>query len=141
MDTAFSLSNAFVMPSWLLMILAPRWALTTRLMQSPVSLVPLPLVYAALVVPRLGALVPLLLPPTLAGVMGLLATPEGTTLVWLHVLAFDLFVGRWIYLDSRERGFPAWWVSPLLLLTLAFGPFGLLAYMLVRALRPSPTAN
>jgi hypothetical protein len=26
---------------------------------------------------------------------------------FLHFLAFDLFVGRWVYLDSRERGISA----------------------------------
>ena len=134
METVFSLSNAFVMPFWLLMIFAPRWSFTTRLMQSPLSVISLPLVYTALIVPGVNELVPLLLPPTHTGVMALLATPAGTTIVWLHVLALDLFAGRWIYLDSRERHFPAWWVSPVLALTLAFGPFGLLAYVIARSL-------
>lgn len=141
MNTFFTLSNAFVMPFWLLMILAPRWSLTTRLMRSPVSVIALPLVYTALIVPMSSTLVPLLTPPTLAGIMGVVATPAGTMVVWLHILSLDLFVGRWIYLDSQERGFPAWWISPVLLLTLAFGPFGLSSYLVMRALRPArPTA-
>ena len=50
----------------------------------------------------------------------------------MHFLAFDLFVGRWAYLDSRQRGITAWLVSPILLLILMVGPLGLLLYLIVR---------
>jgi hypothetical protein len=51
----------------------------------------------------------------------------------MHFLAFDLFVARWMYLDARERGWPAGLLSPLLALTLMFGPLGLGAYLGLRA--------
>ncbi|MCB0074886.1 MAG: DUF4281 domain-containing protein, partial [Caldilineaceae bacterium] len=54
---------------------------------------------------------------------------------WVHFLAFDLFVGRWVYLDSRARGITAWLVSPILFVVLMLGPLGFLLYMAVRALR------
>jgi hypothetical protein len=63
----------------------------------------------------------------------MLGSPEGATIAWVHFLAFDLFVGRWIYLDARNRELPWWATSPLLFLTLMLGPIGLLAYLLVRA--------
>ena len=64
--------------------------------------------------------------------MSLLGTPTGTTLAWAHFVAFDLFVGRWIYNDSRGRQYSAWWVSPILVLTLLVGPVGLLLYLAAR---------
>jgi len=50
----------------------------------------------------------------------------------VHFLAFDLFVGRWIYLDSRRRQVSPWLMAPLLFLTLMLGPAGLLLYLAVR---------
>ena len=49
-----------------------------------------------------------------------------------HFLAFDLFVGRWVYLDSRERGISAWLMAPILLVVLMLGPLGFILYLVVR---------
>jgi hypothetical protein len=76
---------------------------------------------------------PVLLTPSLSTIAALLGSEAGATIAWAHFLAFDLFVGRWIYLDSRERGLSAWLVSPLLVLTLLVGPLGLLGYLVARA--------
>jgi apolipoprotein N-acyltransferase len=134
MERLFEWSSTAVLPFWLLMILLPRARVTERVMRAPVASVLLALLYAALVLPRMGTLLPLLARPELPGVAALLGTPEGATIGWVHFLAFDLFVGRWAYLDSRERGVSAWAMAPVLLLTLLFGPLGLLAYLGVRAL-------
>jgi hypothetical protein len=48
------------------------------------------------------------------------------------MIAFDLFVGRWAWLDSRERGVPSLVMAPLLVLTILLGPLGLAAYLGVR---------
>ena len=50
---------------------------------------------------------------------------------WLHLLTFDLFVGRRIYLDSRQRDLPVWLVSVILLLVFLVGPFGCGVYLLL----------
>jgi hypothetical protein len=52
------------------------------------------------------------------------------------MIAFDLFVGRWSWLDGRERGVPALVMAPVLLLTILLGPLGLMAYLLVRVRYP-----
>jgi hypothetical protein len=70
--------------------------------------------------------------PVPAEIASMLGTPTGTALAWAHFVAFDLFVGRWIHIDSRNRRYSPWWVSPTLLLTLLVGPVGLLTYLLVR---------
>jgi hypothetical protein len=67
--------------------------------------------------------------PTLAEALG---QPTGATIAWAHFLAFDLFVGRWAYLDSREKGITAWVASPLLFFILMVGPLGFLLYLLGR---------
>jgi hypothetical protein len=135
MKLLFSAANLSVMPFWLLMIAAPRWRVTARLVSSPwIPLAPIAL-YAALVVPELAAVLPVVGRPELDAVRALLGSPLGATAAWAHFLAFDLFVGRWIYLDARERDLPPRLVSPILLATLLLGPLGLLAYVGVRASR------
>jgi hypothetical protein len=116
------------------MIGLPRWRWTGRIVGSPyVTAVPAVL-YAGLVLPRLGEIWPAVSSPSLSGVAMLLASPAGATIAWVHFLAFDLFVGRWIYLDSRERGLSSWLMAPVLFLTLMLGPAGFLLYLLARSL-------
>jgi len=140
-DTLFQLSNLLVLPFWALMILLPRWRWTMRILRSPfVSATPA-LVYAALVLPRLGSIWPAIAKPAVTGVATLLATPEGATIAWVHFLAFDLFIGRWIYLDSRERQLSALLIAPILFFALMLGPLGFLSYLLVRRIATSREAG
>ena len=133
MSTLFRLSNFLVLPFWALMMLLPRWRWTTRIIRSPfVSAAPATL-YAALVLPRLGEIWSAVLRPTLSGIVALLGSPAGATIAWVHFLAFDLFVGRWIYLDSQDRRISAWLMVPVLFLTLMLGPAGFLFYLVVRS--------
>jgi len=141
MTLLFRLSNMLVLPFWVLMILLPRWRWTGRIMRSPcVSAAPA-LLYAALVLPRLGAIWPAIARPTLPGVAALLGSPEGTTIAWVHFLAFDLFVGRWIYLDSQERQLSPLLTAPVLFLTFMLGPLGFLIYLVIRAVLSSREAD
>ena len=132
METLFKLSGLLVLPFWALMIFLPRWRVTRRLMSSPLVAAAPAAVYAALVIPRLGEIWPAVSNPELSGVAALLGSPAGATIAWLHFLAFDLFVGRWVYLDGRERGVNAWLMAPVLFLTLMLGPCGFLLYLAVR---------
>jgi hypothetical protein len=141
MTVLFSLSNLLVLPFWGLLILLPRWRWTGRIMRSPfVSATPA-LLYAALVLPRLGTIWPAVARPTLTGIATLLGSPEGATIAWVHFLAFDLFVGRWIYLDSQERRLSPLLTAPVLFLTLMFGPLGFLIYLVIRAVATSREAG
>ena len=90
--------------------------------------------YAALVLPRLGEIWPAVSRPTLSGVAALLGSPAGATIAWVHFLACDLFIGRWIYLDSQQRRISAWLMAPVLFLTLMLGPAGFLLYLIMRPL-------
>jgi hypothetical protein len=135
MEKLFTISSYLILPFWALMIFLPGWSVTRRIMKTSLSAALPAALYAVLVIPRLLEVWPQVSQPGLAGIAGLLGSPAGATIAWLHFLAFDLFVGRWIYLDSRERGISAWLMAPVLYLTLMLGPCGFLLYLLVRRLK------
>ena len=132
MEQVFSFSSALVMPFWFLMIVFPHWRWTNRIMQSLLVFVPVALLYALLVLPRFSDIFLEVVNPTLSGISVLLGTPEGATIGWVHFLAFDLFVGRWVYLNSRENSISAWIMAPVMFFCLMLGPIGLLLYLGVR---------
>ncbi|HXV63106.1 MAG TPA: ABA4-like family protein [Vicinamibacteria bacterium] len=136
MENLFDASFVLVAPFWLLMIFAPHWPVTRRIVQTVWIVAPAALLYAILILPRFVEVFPLVLMPEHAAIRELLGSPAGTTIGWIHYLAFDLFVGRWVYLDSRERGFSAWLVSPILFLVLMLGPFGFVLYLALRYTAP-----
>jgi len=132
METIYTFLNVLVMPFWLLMLFAPHWEWTKRIMASFWPIVLVALLYAGLLLSQVGPMVGILANPTLVTVAGILGRPTGATIAWAHFLAFDLFVGRWAYLDSREKEITAWIVSPLLFFILMVGPLGFLLYLLGR---------
>jgi hypothetical protein len=134
METVFQIVNLIVLPFWFLMIVLPTWRWTQRIIGLVWILTPLPILYVILLAPNLGRIGPLFNNPHLTDIASLLGRPEGALIGWIHFLAFDLFVGRWIYLDSRERGINPWLMAPILLLTFGLGPCGLLVYLLTRGL-------
>lgn len=140
-STLFQLVFATAAPFWFLMILLPGWSWTRRIIGSPVIVVPPALIYLGLAVPMLGDLLAEVTNPSLAGVQDLVGTPAGTTLLWAHVIAFDLFVGRWIYLDARRRAIHPLVAGPVLLLTILLGPVGFLVHLGVRAVHQNPEAQ
>jgi hypothetical protein len=132
MASLFRFSSFLVIPFWVLTILAPRWRWTKRIVPSPWVSAAAAALYATLVFPRLGEIWPAVSRPTLSGVAALLGSPAGATIAWVHFLAFDLFVGRWIYLDSQDRQISSWLMAPVLFLTLMLGPAGFLLYLIIR---------
>jgi hypothetical protein len=134
LDLLFDLGSLVVFPFWLLMIFAPRWRWTARVVASPLIIAAPAVLYLLLVLPNAGTILPALIRPSVPTLGPVLGSPLGVTLAWLHFLAFDLFVGRWIYLDSRLNGVSAAIVSPILALTLMLGPCGFIAYLAARQL-------
>lgn len=128
----FGLTFLVAAPFWALMILLPRRPWTERIVRSPAIVVPVLLIYAILVIPSLPGLLPVVLGPSLGGVRDLLGTANGAAAAWAHMIAFDLFVGRWIWLDGRDRKIRHLALAPILLLTILFGPLGLGLYLAVR---------
>jgi Domain of unknown function (DUF4281) len=133
METLFSLASLSVLPFWLTMIALPRWPWAVRVIRSPLIALPPALIYAAIVLPLMTqGWFDVSSFGSLAGVMGLLSSPRGAAAGWAHFLAFDLLIGRWVYLDALEpRIHPALLVLPLFLVFM-LGPVGFVLYLVVR---------
>jgi Domain of unknown function (DUF4281) len=132
-EALFSLASTAVLPGWLLLVLAPRWRYTARLVA--VVLIPglLGLLYVVLIAARWGSAEGGF--SSLADVRRLFGDPYLLLAGWVHYLAFDLFVGAWEVRDAQRLRVPHLLVGPCLVLTFLFGPAGLLLYGVVRAVR------
>ncbi|MFZ4628360.1 MAG: ABA4-like family protein [Blastocatellia bacterium] len=129
-EQIFMAVNSLALVGWLLLVFAPRWRWTSRLVLS--GTIPLLLAgsYVVLLVSTFGQA---------EGGFGSLAElqllfrSEWSVLTgWIHYLAFDLFIGTWELRDAQARGIAHAWVIPCLLLTFLLGPVGLLAYFAMR---------
>jgi hypothetical protein len=133
------MSTAFVLiffvgaaPFWTLMIVAPTWRWTRRIMSTPWSATLSLVFWYIFALPRLLDLLPAVLKPTLAGWQELVADPGALTFTWAQIIAWDLFVGRWMYLDSRARGIHPAVMAPLLLLAIMLSPIAVPLYLVIR---------
>lgn len=128
--TAYAVISASSAPIWLAMILAPRAGVTRWLVgRASVLFVGLGLTYDVLLASGLvrnGEIIDFSNPDK---VRRALSTPDVFLAGWAHYIAFDLFVGRWIWEDALSRGRSA---RLALLLTWLAGPAGLSLHLLRR---------
>ncbi|QJX45510.1 DUF4281 domain-containing protein [Hymenobacter taeanensis] len=132
-DSLFSVANTVALLGWGLLLVAPRWRATRRLVLSGALPLLLAVAYALLISSHY-------LGPhsseggfnSLAEVAALFQDPWGLLAGWVHYLCFDMSIGIWESLDARRRGVPHLLLVPCLLLTFLFGPVGLLLYSLLR---------
>jgi hypothetical protein len=123
-----------ILPAWILLIIAPQWRWTDRLIHSGLYPVGLGLAYIGFMVCALlyGTNSEPVNFTTIEGIAAIFTHPFGILTAWVHYLVFDLFVGMWEARDARRRGVPHWQLIPCLLLTFMAGPAGLLLYFVVR---------
>jgi hypothetical protein len=144
-ERLFDLTFYLAVPFWALMIFVPFWSWTRRIIGSPYIVVPPLAVWLVQLLPEFGSFASEMLSPDLAGVRGVISTAIGTSAIWAHLIAFDLFVGRWMYLDSRSRGVHPLAMAPVLVLTILLSPLGLGTYLLLRVVpgigRGTPAAD
>lgn len=131
LETLFTVANYAIVPFWLLLIIAPRWSWTQRLVHGPVALLLLTPIYAYMLFGYGPAPEGMEL-RTLYGVMVGFSVPQIVVAGWIHYLIFDLFVGAWLTRDAQRRGVSHFLVIPCLIATLMVGPVGLFFYVLVR---------
>lgn len=128
----FALLNALVLPWWLAMMLAPRSRVTAWLMaRLPVVLAVVGMSYVGLLARAIdGGLLDGLDPDSMRQA---LSQPDAFLAGWAHYVAFDVFVGRWIWRTAlaENRG-----CRIALLATMLFGPTGLLLFRAQRRFRP-----
>jgi hypothetical protein len=138
MNLIFSLSSLLVMPFWFLMIFLPRWKTTKTIIASPYIVIPAALLYAALVIPNIGSTFAQLANPNLEGISRLLGSSSGATIGWVHFLAFDLFVGRYAYLESQKRNLNPFLMALVLFSILMYGPLGMLVFLGINTFAVKP---
>lgn len=130
-DFLFHFSALSVLPFWGMMIFLPRSERTERIVRSSWIILPPVVCYTGLLIPNLSwEMTAFFSAPSAAGLARIMAEPWAAALFWAYAGAFDLFVGRWIFLDSRKRGIPHLLVAPILAVAILFGPVGFLLYAL-----------
>ncbi len=127
---AYLVLNASTAPLWLAMILAPRARLTATLVRAATPLLAgLGVAYTALLAAGVAGGGERLDFRDPDSVRRALASPDAFLAGWTHYLAFDLFVGRWIWQQSLDAGRTS---RLALLLTWMAGPMGLTLHLAQR---------
>ncbi|MFJ6751020.1 MULTISPECIES: ABA4-like family protein [unclassified Streptomyces] len=129
----FDLAFLLAAPFWALMILAPGLRWTDRMAASPLPMVPVISVYLALAIPVFPQLWAAVRSPDLAGFQELVALGGGAGAIWAQVIAWDLFLGQWMYREGRALGIHPLVMGPLLVLTVLLSPLGVLLFLGIRA--------
>jgi hypothetical protein len=135
----FVVCNDFALAGWALLVFAPRWRWTERLVLSGAWSLLLSLVYLVLVV--------IFLPSarggfgSLDGVARLFENHALLLAGWVHYLAFDLLIGAMEARQARAAGIPHLALVPCLVMTLMLGPIGLLLFFVVKSARERRAAG
>ena len=128
----FDGANLFVLPFWALMIVLPKWAVTRKVITSPLPFVTLAGLYIYLLIVAVNPeSAQALANPKLADIARFFADEGAAAVGWVHFLVMDLFVGRYIYLEGQDRGIVT---IHSLILGLFFGPVGLLSHLITSAI-------
>jgi hypothetical protein len=125
----FKVFNFGVLIPWAMMIFLPRWKGTQMMLKSllPVLIIAASYLFLVLwdaLVSNGGAIDFTSFESIKQG----FARDEVMLIGWMHYLAFDLFVGMWELRDAQRISLPHLLLVPCLLLTLLFGPIGLVLY-------------
>jgi hypothetical protein len=140
----FDGANLFVLPFWALMIVLPKWEITRKVISSPLPFSTLAGLYIYLLVVAVNPeSAQALANPKLADIARFFADEGAAAVGWVHFLVMDLFVGRYIYLEGRDKGIIT---IHSLILCLFFGPIGLLSHLTTSAIvnrlkTPNPTSE
>ncbi|MBP8236169.1 MAG: DUF4281 domain-containing protein [Pseudomonas sp.] len=131
----FQLTSLIALGGWLMLVCLPFWSYTDELVLG-LSVVLLAIIYSWLLFvamrqrPEPGSGRPGFF--SLGGVLSLLRQPTAALAAWVHILAFDLMVGLYIRHEGAIAGISHWALLPCYVLTLMFGPLGLLAFLALR---------
>ncbi|MFC9340611.1 ABA4-like family protein [Streptomyces sp. NPDC057020] len=129
----FELTFLLAAPVWLLMIFAPAWRITERVAASPLTVLPLLVIWAVLAAPVAPELWTAVSSPDLDTFRDLMALANGAGAIWAQVIAWDLLLGQWMYREARRLAVPPLLMAPLLVLTILLSPLGLPLFLVVRA--------
>lgn len=130
----FSIANMLVMPMWLLMIIFPKWKLTSFLVDFKVIPIILAIVYAIYIIisMRSGGGMDF---GSLQSVMELFTKEDAVLAGWIHYLAFDLLIGMWMLRQNQKAQIHQLLMAPCLFFTFMLGPVGFLLFIIIRTLK------
>ena len=129
----FAAFNIAVIPAWLLLLFAPKWLWTSRIVHGV-------WVPGLLCAAWIGIWVFKPSPPEGAGIgtleqfMLFVSSPFSALQIWVQLIVWDLFVGAWVARDALRKNIPHGFVVPCLLGVFIFPPSGLFLYFLIRFL-------
>ena len=129
-DQVFSICSSIVLPGWLLLILAPRWTWTERIITG-VIIVLLAATYSYFIF-QIFTADTFQSFGSLKGVMQLFTNEKAVLAGWIHYLAFDLMVGLFEVKNAQKHHINHLFIIPCLFLTFMLGPVGLLLFLLIR---------
>ncbi len=131
----FQICNLLVTPQWLLMMLAPNWHVTRWLVKSRLFIIILSLVYIFYIIGifSVGGFKNF---SSLEGIKSLFTKDDIILAGWIHILAFDLFAGSWVWQNAKTRHVHHLWLIPIFFLMWFMGPIGLLFYLGIRLMYP-----
>lgn len=129
-ETTFLVGNNLAMAGWILLVFAPKWRWTQRIVIYGSIPLLLGIAYLFIIIFGFGRAEGGF--NSLEGVQQLFQNPWMLLAGWLHYLAFDLFIGSWELSNAQKLGINHFLVIPCLLLTFFFGPIGLLLYFIIR---------
>ena len=129
----FWISSILIIPFWSLMWFMPQHELTRRFVGDiRWSVLPLLIPYVILALPNAPNILITFASqmPTPGIVVDLFQDDEVIVLGWLHFLAFDLFIGRYVWLRMLSTKRPIYVSTPILILCTLMAPLGFLLGLL-----------
>ena len=126
-EIMFWASSLWIVPFWSLMWFVPNHAYTQRFVGDlRWCFIPLLLPYSILALPEVGTILLTFSTqmPTPEIVIDLFQEDQVIMLGWLHFLAFDMFVGRFIWLRMLAAERPLYVSTPVLILCMMMAPLG-----------------
>ena len=138
-EQIFSIANLIAMISWIILVVAPRFVVTRKIILSGAIPLLLSGAYLVLIVLFFGKAEGGF--DSLANVMKLFTNEWAVLAGWIHYLAFDLFVGTWEVKDAQAKNISHWFVIPCLFLTFMLGPIGFLLYSILRVFLAKEVKN
>jgi hypothetical protein len=136
-ELLFRILNTLVLIPWVLMLFAPNWKYTKSLVNSYLIPLALSVAYVVIIFSNLGGIAQADF-TSLKGIQALLVgagnAPYFAAAAWFHYLAFDLFVGTWIFNDAQKSKINHFLLIPCLFFTFMLGPTGFLLYIIIKLL-------
>ena len=126
-EVMFWFSSVWILPFWVLMWFLPEHQLTRRFVGDlRYCFLPLLVPYIIVVIPQVSTILLALGSdmPTPQVVIALFADEDVIILGWLHYLAFDMFLGRFIWLRMVAMKRPMYVSTPVLILCMMMAPLG-----------------